>query len=280
MGQGRRTAAYDDRLHIEAYRFEGILQPFPNHFHEHYVIGYMEAGARSLSCKNREYAIAAGDILLFNPGDSHACIQSGDGAMGYLGLNISPGVMLDLAEKAAGRRELPVFSCPVIRDEAAAGCLRLFHGQVMEGSDEIGKEGQLLQLISLLFRKYGRPPKSSIPECREEIAKACGFIEQHYSERIDLEQICRYTGLSKSTLLRAFVRSKGVTPYGYLESIRIDKAKRLLERGILPIEAALQTGFSDQSHFTHYFNRLIGLTPGIYRNIFKAMGEAPHTAPM
>ena len=35
-----------------------------------------------------------------------------------------------------------------------------------------------------------------------------------------------------------------------------------------PVEAALRTGFSDQSHFTNYFNRYIGLAPGAYRDIF------------
>jgi len=52
-----RTVVYDDELHIEAYRFEGIVQPFPNHFHEYYVIGFMEDGERILSCKNQEYTI-------------------------------------------------------------------------------------------------------------------------------------------------------------------------------------------------------------------------------
>ena len=45
-----RTVVYDDELRIEAYRFEGIVQPFPNHFHEYYVIGFMEDGERVLSC--------------------------------------------------------------------------------------------------------------------------------------------------------------------------------------------------------------------------------------
>ncbi len=49
-----RTVCYDDDLHLEAYRFEGIVQPFPNHFHDYYVIGFMEAGTRCLSCKNKK----------------------------------------------------------------------------------------------------------------------------------------------------------------------------------------------------------------------------------
>lgn len=44
-----RTVCYDEDLHLEAYRFEGIVQPFPNHFHDYYVIGFMESGTRCLS---------------------------------------------------------------------------------------------------------------------------------------------------------------------------------------------------------------------------------------
>ena len=43
-----RTVVYDDELRMEAYRFEGIVQPFPNHFHEYYVIGLVEKGERLL----------------------------------------------------------------------------------------------------------------------------------------------------------------------------------------------------------------------------------------
>ena len=85
---------------------------------------------------------------------------------------------------------------------------------------------------------------------------------------IYLDQICHLEGLSKSTLLRAFTKSKGVTPYSYLQNIRIGEAKKLLEQGLPPVEAALQTGFSDQSQFTNYYNRYIGQAPRDYREIF------------
>lgn len=98
-------------------------------------------------------------------------------------------------------------------------------------------------------------------------------MEQHFTERIYLDQICRYAGLSKSTLLRAFTKSKGVTPYRYLETIRINEAKRLLAEEMPPVEVALRTGFSDQSHFTNYFNQFIGLAPGTYREIFSEKNE-------
>ncbi len=263
-----KTVVYNDELRMEAYRFDGIVQPFPSHFHEHYVIGFVESGERVLFCRDREYAIDERCIVLFNPGDSHACVQSDEGTFDYRGFNISKEVMLDLAEEVTGKRELPGFSRNVICDEEIACNLRPLHEMVMKGTGEFGKEETLLFLLSYLIQNYGKPFESCIPECRQEIERACEYMTAHFTERIYLDQICRYIGLSKSTLLRAFTKEKGVTPYRYLETIRINEAKKLLSEGVPPVEAAIRTGFSDQSHFTNYFNQFIGLAPGTYCEIF------------
>lgn len=263
-----RTVVYDDELRIEAYRLQGIVQPFPNHFHDCYVIGLMEGGERWLSCKGQEYILKKGNIILFNPGDNHACAQSDNGTLDYRAINISKEVMLDLTEEITGKRELSGFSKNVVSNDEAACYMRTLHEMAMNGQSEFGKEEDLLLLLSLLIQNYGQPFENCVPECRREIDKACAFMEQHFSERIYLDQLCRSAGLSKSTLLRAFTKSKGVTPYRYLENIRINEAKKLLENGVSPMEAALRTGFSDQSHFTNYFSSFIGLAPGVYREIF------------
>ena len=78
----------------------------------------------------------------------------------------------------------------------------------------------------------------------------------------------RLAGLDKYYLLRAFTRVKGITPYRYLENVRIARAKALLETGMPPVEAALSAGFADQSHFTKFFKCFIGLTPKQYQRIF------------
>ncbi|MCI8313264.1 MAG: AraC family transcriptional regulator [Lachnospiraceae bacterium] len=263
-----RTVVYDKILQIEAYRFEGIVQPFPNHFHEHYVIGFVENGKRCLFCKDQKYNIKKGDIILFNPGDNHACVQSNHETFDYRGFNISKSIMFDLAEEITGKRELPRFSKNVIYNDEISCYLQPLHEMIMNGTSDLEKEESLLFLLSALIQNYGQSFENCISECPKEIEKACEFIRQHFNERIYLDQLCHHTGLSKSTLLRAFTKSKGITPYRYLETIRINKAKTLLENGVQPIEAAIQTGFSDQSHFTNYFNRFIGLSPGVYRNIF------------
>lgn len=272
-----RTIVYDEELRVEAYRLEGIVQPFPNHFHEYYVIGYVERGQRMLFCKNQEYIIGEGNVVLFHPGDNHACSQCDGKSLDYRGINISKEVMLDLAEEIIGERSLPGFSRNVVEDEELTCYLRPLHEMIMKGYGEFDKEENLLLLLSVLLKKYGKSFEQCIPECREEIEKACEFMKKHYAERIYLDQICRCAGLSKSTLLRAFTKTKGVTPYLYLENIRIGEAKKLIEQGVPLIETALRTGFSDQSHFTNYFNSFIGLSPGSYRDIFTGSRESGNT---
>ena len=263
-----RTVCYDEDLKIEAYRFQGIAQAFPNHFHDYYVIGFIEEGERPLTCRNKDHIIGPGNIILFHPGDTHECVQRDGGTLDYRAIHITKDVMLELAEEVTGKKELTGFSANVICEEEPANYLRPLHQKIMEGSGEFEKEENLLLLVSHLIGHYGQPFESVLPEYREEIEDACRYMEQHYHEHICLEQIGRATGLSKSTLLRAFTKSRGMTPYRYLQAYRINEAKKLLEQGVSVLESAMRTGFSDQSHFTNFFNMFIGLTPGAYREIF------------
>ena len=126
MRQAARTARYDQALGLEAYSLRAVDRPFPSHFHDHYVIGVVERGTRTLTCGRQRQVIGPGDVLLFNPGDSHACIQA-DGSLDYRGLNIPRSTMLALAEEIMGSRAMPGFSVAVVRDGELAGRLRALH---------------------------------------------------------------------------------------------------------------------------------------------------------
>jgi hypothetical protein len=220
----RRSAVYDDELHLEAYRFEGIVQPFPAHFHEHYVLGLVERGEHRLSCCGKGLTLRAGDLLLLNPGDSHACEQRGGETLDYRSLTITQNVMRSLSEEITGTDTLPRFSPNVLRDSEAACDFRTLHELVLSRSREFEKEEALLLLLSRLFERCA-PPFAAPQPPRGEIDAACAFMQRHFAELITLDRLCRCAHLSKSTLLRAFTREKGVTPYRYLEAVRIGEAK-------------------------------------------------------
>lgn len=71
----------------------------------------------------------------------------------------------------------------VVYDDEITCYLRPLHEMVITGNSDFGKEENLLFLISELVQKYGQPFESCVPECPQEIEKACEFIQQHFNER-------------------------------------------------------------------------------------------------
>ena len=269
MEQETRTVKYDPELKIEAYSFKGIMQKFPNHFHDYYVIGFIESGERCLSCKNRKYTVEPGDLLLFNPHDNHTCEQINGGTLDYRCINVPPETMSKAAFEITGKEYLPYFSPAVIFHSELASLLRELHMIIMEEEKDFRKEEIFFFLLEQLIEEFSEEGiEQSGPEENRETKIICNYLEKNYMKNITLDELSGLTGLSKYYLLRSFTKQKGISPYRYLETIRIDRAKKLLEQGVLPIEAALQTGFADQSHFSNFFKKFIGLTPKQYMNIF------------
>lgn len=263
-----RTVKYDTDLKVEAYLFQGVMQKFPNHFHEYYVIGFIEGGRRHLSSKNKEYTVEAGDLLLFNPYDNHACEQIDGRALDYRCINIQSAVMGKAVTEITGRDQMPSFSLQVIKQSELVFLLKELHLMIMEGDTGFRKEEIFFFLLQQLLEEYTEEVLFAQREQRAEVQLICEYLEENYMHNIKLDDLSVLTGLSKYYLLRFFTKEKGISPYSYLETIRIDRAKKLLEQGVAPIDAALQTGFVDQSHFSNFFKKFIGLTPKQYMNIF------------
>lgn len=270
MDKETRTVKFDAELKVEAYSFQGIMQKFPNHFHDYYVIGFIEDGQRCLSCKNREYSVEPGDLLLFNPRDNHTCEQINGKTLDYRCINIPPDIMNKAVSEITGRDYLPYFTQPIIPHSELVPLLRELHIIIMQEEKDFRKEEIFFFLLEQLIEEYTEQ-EMLITKSEEntEIKSVCDFLEKNYMKNTTLDDLCSLTGLSKYYLLRSFTKQKGISPYRYLETIRVDKAKKLLEQGVIPIEAALQTGFTDQSHFSNFFKKFIGLTPKQYMNIFK-----------
>lgn len=273
--QEQRHVYYDHDLGIEAYQLSGIVQKFPNHFHNFYVIGFIEGGRRHLWCKGREYDLRFGDLILFNPRDNHYCSPVSGELLDYRALNIHPEVMLRAAKEIAGTDYVPCFTQNVVYQSETAISVGEVYDAILSDAPRLQKEEAFFYLLEQVLQEYAAPFESlDAPKPDEQIQKLCAYMEQHYADNISLDTLLAMTSFGKTYLLRSFTKQLGVSPYRYLQTIRIDKAKKLLEQGVEPIEAADRTGFSDQSHFTNFFKSFIGLTPKQYQRIFSD-GSSP-----
>lgn len=270
MIENLKTVCFDNDLQIEAYQFTGVEQNFPNHFHDYYVIGLIEVGQRQLTVNQQNYQIGPQDLLTFNPLDKHACEQIDGGLLSYRCFNIKAEVFASVVKKIFDCEKLPQFEAPVQVQTPFASTYRKLHECIMSGGSILEKEELFLLLMQQILSSYANFDQSIASQSvRQEIEEVCDYLQDHYSERISLDTLADIAKLNKYSFLRTFTRWKGITPYRYLETLRINQAKVLLEKGMPVAEVAHRTGFSDQSHFTSYFNLLIGLTPKQYQDIFE-----------
>lgn len=276
----QRDVYYDRELGIEAYHLGGIVQKFPNHFHEYYVIGFIEGGRRHLSCKGREYDVEAGDLLLFNPRDNHFCGPVNGEILDYRAVNIPQDVMLTAVSEIMGEDYTPHFTQNVVRQSEIAQAAGDLYDAILSKAPRLKREEAFFFLLEQVIREYAKPfEELAAAEPDEQIKRLCSYMEEHFEENISLDELLGMTTFGKSYLLRQFTKQVGVSPYRYLQNVRLDRAKKLLEQGIAPVDAAVMTGFSDQSHFTNFFKEFIGLTPKQYQRIFTDEGKTPEVIP-
>lgn len=265
----QRKVYYDRDLGIEAYNLSGIVQKFPNHFHEYYVIGFVEGGRRRLCCKGQEYDVETGDLLLFNPRDNHFCGPINGEILDYRAVNVPKEVMLSAVREIMGEEYTPYFTQNVVRQSEIAQLVGDIYDAILAGAPRMKREEAFFFLLEQVLREYARPfEETEAVEPDGQIQKLCAYMEEHYEENISLDELLAMTSFGKSYLLRIFTKQVGVSPYRYLQNVRLDRAKKLLEQGVAPVDAAGMTGFSDQSHFSNFFKEFIGLTPKQYQRIF------------
>ena len=122
-----------------------------------------------------------------------------------------------------------------------------------------------------LQRQYSvTPPKTmnlrgGLPSARLKRVKE--YIEANLDQDVALSQLAATAGMSPHYFAELFKQSVGVSPHQYLLRRRIERARQFLHDSNMRIlEAGVRSGFSDQSHFTKIFRRMVGVTPTEYRS--------------
>lgn len=123
--------------------------------------------------------------------------------------------------------------------------------------------GRIVALAGMTRAYRGRNSGFTIPE---ELEPALEHVRTHYSEVIRIGDLGKLVGLSVSAFERKFKKHFRMSPTEYIRRVRMHEACRRLIHRSEPISTiAQECGFSDQSHFTREFARVMRTTPAVYR---------------
>jgi AraC-like DNA-binding protein len=100
---------------------------------------------------------------------------------------------------------------------------------------------------------------------RHAVDRARELLSARLSAPPSLQELADAVGANRFVLLRQFRRSVGLPPHAYVLRLRVERARSLLTQGAEIAKVALLLGFSDQSHFSRLFKRVVGIAPGDYR---------------
>jgi transcriptional regulator GlxA family with amidase domain len=105
-----------------------------------------------------------------------------------------------------------------------------------------------------------------------DIGKVQDYIEKNYDELLTINGLAEKFNMSSRTFIRKFTALTGNTPLEYIQRVRVEAAKRLLEKGKLTVEqVCMKTGYGDFGFFRNIFKRLTGLTPQEYKKKYGHM---------
>jgi AraC-like DNA-binding protein len=99
----------------------------------------------------------------------------------------------------------------------------------------------------------------------KRIVQAKLFIDNHYSEKIDLDNIADEAFFSKFHFIRLFKNIYGKTPHHYLVQVRIENAEYLLAKNISISEVCYSVGFTSVTSFAGLFKKIVGLSPSAFQ---------------
>ena len=217
------------------------------------------------------YSACSGSILLAETGLLDGRTATSHWGYGELFRNQYPRIRFDATSNL-------VCADPSGRIVTAGGTTS-WHDLALHIIARHASPGDALQIAKVYLLKWH--PEGQLPYTglvrraphADSLVKQCeAWLVEHFADADAIRRIIEQVEVPERTLKRRFKSATGSSLIGYLQNLRVEESKRLLEQGDLPIEAVGEAvGYMDISFFRRLFKRLTGLTPGKYRRMFQPM---------
>ncbi len=255
-------AAYVDIQHNRRWR----SQP---HAHEGFEFIYMIRGRKKIFLNGmaQSYRAAAGDLVVFRPGDVHEEFSDSHTLIRMV-IRCHPQDMAAAAVTFPPRDKLgPVTALPwkeKFQNLFTRMCTE--KAQPQAGSD-ILLAAYLMEFVVLLSRAAEAvPPRDEEENAHHRVRAVVELINENMSSAMSLREMAKTAFMSVSHFAHLFKAQTGEAPKHYLIEAKLKQAKDLLRTSSLSIqEIARQLGYENPYYFYRLFRKRVGMTAGAYR---------------
>ncbi len=237
---------------------------FKAHMHKTFSVGAIDHGSVIYQVEGQSAILRPGSLALINPEKLHSCNPAESCRRSYYMLHLDVDWCLKLQQSLW---ELQYFS-PVnaILLEDGAVYRKYIHTMnlFMNGGELLEKEQKLAELVEAIFVQVCQPAtKRNSPSQQIEQLKL--QLSMDLQRDLSMQQLSTTVGANPYTLLRHFKAATGLTPHAYRLNCKIERARKLLQKGVELSQVALDCGFFDQSHFHRHFKAQTTVTPREYQ---------------
>ncbi|MDR1060694.1 MAG: AraC family transcriptional regulator [Clostridiales bacterium] len=235
------------------------------HSHQCIELFYVVSGYGEFRVEELRLPVSANDAVVINPNVEHTEIGLPQLPLEYIVLGVEGGELL-LSDNEDSR--YCAFNCGQIGKDV------LFYLRAM--LDEMRLCGEYHQsvthnLLEVLFLILIRHKSASLvlrptPKQQRECIHVKRYIDDHFKEKITLEQLAKLVHLNKFHLAHIFRKEYGVSPISYLNVKRIEESRFLLSDTNHSVsQIANVLGFSSPNYFSQCFAKMAGMSPTKYR---------------
>lgn len=211
------------------------------------------------------YRAAPGDLYLIPAGTKHSFY--------HVNQNYIEKYWFHFDATVGGRSLFDLAQPPYVHhfgiDAAVAG---LFQSILTSAADDtLGAQlllnAKMLELLSLYFCATGT--EGAAAGADEALARVLTYISDHLDRTLTVGELAELVHFHPNYFVRFFKERMGVPPVRYINNVKTERAKSLLENTSLPIkEIMAQVGFSDYSHFSKFFKAYCGYSPTAFRSYY------------
>ncbi len=243
---------------------------FAKHTHEEISLSYAVRGGQKSYRRTGTVDLISdcASVMVVNHDEVHAGSQITDDGWQCEGLYIPIKCFIDHSYSTHDLERIPYFAPSIIKDPYLLNLIKYIVEKCFRDTSNTSllelevEESNLLDHLmgyySCTSSKPGKMNKSKVHLARE------AMYDNPLTD-YNLEQLAAIANLNPSYFVRSFKAAYGISPYAYLIQLRIGIARKLLTDGMSISSTASICQFFDQSHFTKYFRKVFGITPGEYQ---------------